>query len=265
MKSVMAFWKKDIINKLIILVSTVLVVGTLVMVYLVINIKSDSVFYAIFSPFLGLNSEVPTMVVVPTATPTELSFSMPTFTPFPETLPVTPTPNLPSPTVELATSLPIQPTATVAVSVETPTLTSAMDAGCIPSNPPQTGKVLDVIDGNTIKVLIGGVAYTVRYIGIDVPRFKPVADYFGQEADFKNAEFVFAKVVTLIPDVKDRDEAGRLLRYVKVGDVFVNLEMVIQGFASASSGTFACEQTFRTAGLTATKAQIGIWKPTPTP
>jgi len=142
---------------------------------------------------------------------------------------------------------------------------SVQASACIPDNPPQSGKVLDVIDGNTIKVLINDSAYTVRYIGIEVPRFRPTADYFGQEADFKNAEYVFAKEIILIADKVDKDDAGRLLRYVKSGDVFVNYELVKQGFASAIAGPAACASLFQDAELSAKQLKLGKWNPTPTP
>jgi micrococcal nuclease len=179
------------------------------------------------------------------------------FTQMPTSEPATIAPTLI--TTSTSVVVPTQPAATP--SPQTTLLSSVQAAACIPANATSTGKVLDVVDGNTIKVLIDGIAYTVRYIGIEVPKFRPVAEFFGQEADFKNAEFVFAKEITLIPDAIDKDESGRLLRYVKVGDTFVNYELVLNGFASASSMPSSCAQTLKTAEDVAIQSKIGKWKP----
>ena len=93
--------------------------------------------------------------------------------------------------------------------------------------------VVKVIDGDTIKLENGEV---VRYIGIDTPETvhpsKPV-QCFGKESSDKNKELVEGKLVKLEKDITDRDKYGRLLRYVWVGDLFVNDYLVRQGYAYA--------------------------------
>lgn len=92
-------------------------------------------------------------------------------------------------------------------------------------------KVVRVIDGDTVE-LEGGEK--VRYIGMNTPAIvdpqKP-AECFGQEAAEKNKNLVEGKMVRLEKDNTDRDKYGRLLRYVYVGDTFVNLELIGGGFA----------------------------------
>jgi micrococcal nuclease len=92
-------------------------------------------------------------------------------------------------------------------------------------------KVVKVIDGDTIKLENGEV---VRYIGIDTPETvhpsKPI-QCFSKEASDKNKELVEGKLVKFEKDITDRDKYGRLLRYVWVGDLFVNDELVRQGYA----------------------------------
>ena len=94
-------------------------------------------------------------------------------------------------------------------------------------------KVIKVIDGDTIKLENSEV---VRYIGIDTPETvhpsEPV-QCFGKEASDKNKELVEGKMVKLEKDITDRDKYGRLLRYVWVDDLFVNDELVRQGYAYA--------------------------------
>ena len=95
--------------------------------------------------------------------------------------------------------------------------------------------VTKVIDGDTIEIEGGK---RVRYIGIDTPETvhpsKPVECY-GKEASNKNLELVLNKRVKLEKDVSETDKYGRLLRYVYIGDIFVNDYLVREGFAKAST------------------------------
>jgi micrococcal nuclease len=102
--------------------------------------------------------------------------------------------------------------------------------GC--SAPPETAKVIQVIDGDTITVEGG---YRVRYIGIDTPETHPVPEAYGTEAWQVNRQLVEGKEVRLERDVSETDKYGRLLRYVYVDDVFVNAELVRQGLAEAKA------------------------------
>lgn len=102
-----------------------------------------------------------------------------------------------------------------------------------PSN--QLVKVTRVIDGDTIEI---EGDQRIRYIGIDTPETvdprKPV-QCFGKEASNKNKELVEGKEVKLEKDISETDKYGRLLRYVYVGDIFINDYLVRQGYAHASS------------------------------
>lgn len=97
----------------------------------------------------------------------------------------------------------------------------------------ETYLVKRAIDGDTIELANGE---KVRYVGIDTPESvdprKPV-QCFGSEASKKNSELVVGKSVRLVKDVSDRDHYGRLLRFVYVENVFINLELVKQGYAHA--------------------------------
>jgi micrococcal nuclease len=93
--------------------------------------------------------------------------------------------------------------------------------------PSDTVAVVEVIDGDTI-VVEGG--YHVRYIGLDSPE---IDEFYYLEAKQMNAQLLDGKKVRLEKDITDKDKYGRLLRYVYVGDVFVNAEMVRQGCAWA--------------------------------
>ena len=101
----------------------------------------------------------------------------------------------------------------------------------------ELGRVLKVVDGDTIHVqLAGSVREKVRYIGVDTPETKdprrPV-QCFGRAASDFNARLVAGEPVRLERDVEPRDRYGRLLAYVfRARDgLFVNAELVRRGFA----------------------------------
>jgi len=87
--------------------------------------------------------------------------------------------------------------------------------------------VIRVIDGDTIDLEDGS---RVRYLGIDTPE---TGEPYYSEATARNKELVEGKVVYLQKGKRDSDEYDRLLRYVFTDGVFVNAELVAQGFATA--------------------------------
>lgn len=106
----------------------------------------------------------------------------------------------------------------------------APDAPQLPDAPSDTAVVTEVVDGDTINVLLDGRSYRIRYIGIDTPeRDEACFD----DATQANATYVAGQTVRLVQDVSDTDQFGRLLRYVYVGDVLVNAELVAGGWAES--------------------------------
>jgi micrococcal nuclease len=98
-----------------------------------------------------------------------------------------------------------------------------------------TAQVTRVIDGDTIEVNWEGKLYKVRYIGIDTPEVyaDKEDEPYSNEASAKNKEMVNGKMVRLEKDISETDQYGRLLRYVYVGNLFVNAELVKGGYARA--------------------------------
>jgi micrococcal nuclease len=131
-------------------------------------------------------------------------------------------------------------------------------------------QVVRVVDGDTIEVDMGGHIYAVRYIGIDTPETqhpdKPV-EPFGPEASAKNEELVGGKVVELEKDVSETDRYDRLLRYVWVGDLMVNAELVRLGYAQVSTypPDVKYQELFLQLQQEARDAGAGLWgQPEPT-
>jgi micrococcal nuclease len=87
--------------------------------------------------------------------------------------------------------------------------------------------VARVIDGDTVELADGR---RVRYLGIDTPES---GEHYAENATARNKELVEGKTVELQRGKRDEDEYGRLLRYVYVDGVFVNAELVAQGYATA--------------------------------
>jgi micrococcal nuclease len=96
-----------------------------------------------------------------------------------------------------------------------------------------TGRVTEIVDGDTVQVSLGGETEPVRYIGIDTPESNPDLPYecFGHEADELNRRLVGGMQVRLLFDDERRDRYGRLLAYVYVDDLFVNAQIVRRGYA----------------------------------
>lgn len=137
-----------------------------------------------------------------TATPTETATPMATATPSPSPAPTDTA--VPSP----------EPSATAGPAV----------------NLPESALVLQVIDGMTIEVFLNGEYELVRYIGIETPALE---EFCGPEAAAANADLVLAQNVTMLRDRTDRDDEGRLLRYVYLGARLIAAELVRNGWASA--------------------------------
>lgn len=106
----------------------------------------------------------------------------------------------------------------------------APDAPQLSNQPMQLGQVIEVIDGDTIRVNIDGDVYSVRYIGINTPER---GDTCFQNATNVNADYVENRQVRLVFDESDTDRFGRLLRYVYVDEILVNAELVAGGWAES--------------------------------
>lgn len=94
----------------------------------------------------------------------------------------------------------------------------------------ETGRVVRVIDGDTIDVEIDGREYRVRYVGVNTPERDEVCY---NDATNANRDLVEGQTVRLVVDQSETDRFDRLLRYVYVGDTFVNQALVRDGYAEA--------------------------------
>jgi micrococcal nuclease len=113
-----------------------------------------------------------------------------------------------------------------------------------------------VIDGDTIELNTGK---RVRLICIDTP---DVGESGYEHAKDALTSFVLNKEVRLVKDVSETDKYGRLLRYVYVGELFVNGMLVESGYAQVyrfPPDTELCDE-LETLEAEAKAQQIGIWE-----
>jgi micrococcal nuclease len=121
-----------------------------------------------------------------------------------------------------------------------------------------------VVDGDTIRVRLGERVEVVRYIGVDTPEtVHPTrgVEPYGRAAAEANRALVEGKVVRLYFDVELRDHYGRLLAYVFVGEVFVNAELLRQGYAQLMTvpPNVRCVELFVRMQREAREAGRGLW------
>lgn len=128
--------------------------------------------------------------------------------------------------------------------------------------------VIEVIDGDTIRVKLGWMEEEVRYIGIDAPEDK---ECYGLEATESNKNLLsWSKKdnedikVWLEGDIEKRDKYGRLLAYIYLdpeGNSMVNEELLSQGYALLQTipPNYKYRQTFKELAKEAWQKKKGLW------
>jgi micrococcal nuclease len=128
-------------------------------------------------------------------------------------------------------------------------------------------EVIEVVDGDTIKVSIDGKTETLRLIGIDTPETKdprkPI-QCFGQEASSNAKTLLEGKKVRLERDdsQSDRDKYDRLLRYVYLEDgTSYNKQIIADGYAHEYTYDlpYKYQAEFKQAQKDAEASDKGLW------
>jgi micrococcal nuclease len=148
------------------------------------------------------------------------------------------------------------------IGTQPPMIQASAALECMRDKKLETAKVINVIDGDTIEVNLNGKFEKVRYLMVDTPEMEAKDPNPGRLAKEFNTKMVGGKTVFLVSDTSNRDDFGRLLRFVIVDGVIVNYELVEQGLAT----TFIrppdelCSTEFIQAMLDAFQGRIGIWQ-----
>lgn len=127
-------------------------------------------------------------------------------------------------------------------------------------------QVTEVKDGDTFNVKIGRHTETVRMLGIDTPETvdprKPV-QCFGKEASDQTKHLLTAQSVRLKlnPDREEKDKYGRYLAYVFLGNVFVNEQLLEEGYAREYTfgKPYMYQKEFRGIEKNAKETKKGLW------
>ena len=171
-------------------------------------------------------------VRIPTATPTSVELMQ-------VTLPATPTP---------------------LVVLAPPTAPPTPMPSATPTSAPEEGVVVEVVTGDTLRVLIQGDEQLVRMVGVQSP---PLSDALGPLAVVSTQGMVQGQLVRLVRDITNQDGSRRLMRYIyrQSDDLFVNAEVVRQGWGRAIAGEpdTAQQQVLEDAETQAAAAAVGIW------
>ena len=120
--------------------------------------------------------------------------------------------------------------------------------------------VLRVLSGDTIEVELNGQPVLVRYLYTDSP--DPTEELYNEAAKL-NQLLVGNADVLLVAGDTDKDEDGRLLRYVVTGDgLLVNERMIAEGMAryEPKSDTSLHHAAMAEAEATAMELGIGVWR-----
>lgn len=116
--------------------------------------------------------------------------------------------------------------------------------------PALAGRVIYVVDGDTVHVQSGDRVEKVRYLGVNAPELEhpprpgeapgrrgprrlPGTPAAAAAARQVNAGLVAGMPVRLQLGPRARDDYQRLLAYLWVGDTLVNAEMIRRGYAEA--------------------------------
>lgn len=135
----------------------------------------------------------------------------------------------------------------------------ATPTSSIATSPPgTTGDVVRVLDGDSLVVSVDGEEAEVRLIGINAPEG---SECHGDESRDTLRELLASGEVTLVADVEDTDQYGRLLRYLYVRGLNINVALLANGDAIALQGDHSGDSEFAAVSDAAAEEGLGMWGP----
>ena len=125
--------------------------------------------------------------------------------------------------------------------------------------------VTNVVDGDTIDVDLGSTEERVRLIGLDCPEMNynnPDDDGWANKAKQFAIKHLLNEKVVLRRDrgVDDRDEYGRLLRYIELSGDDFGEQILLHGLATVYGEDFKRRGNYRAAQHQAKVEKEGMWQ-----
>ena len=125
----------------------------------------------------------------------------------------------------------------------------------LPSARAQTmGVVIEVVDGDTICVLVNGKERRVHLAEVDAPER---GQKYTETSRKSLHDLVFGKTVKLLP--VSTDPSGTSVAYVRLGQVDASLEQVKRGMAWPHD-QFVRDKNILAAGAQAKRERVGLWR-----
>lgn len=198
------------------------------------------------------------LLVVAACTPATTSTTPTTST----TVPPTSTTILPTTTDPAATTIPLPAIPQADLVFAPPTAGPSGNPSAPLPQGAEAVTVISITDGDTLDITTAdGTSDTIRLIGVNSPE---TGECFSDEAALVlNILTPEENHVGLTTDVSDRDQYDRLLRYVWVGGLSVNEELVRRGAAISRQypPDTAMATRFEQAQLEAKNQELGLWEP----
>lgn len=127
----------------------------------------------------------------------------------------------------------------------------------VPESEGISATLAHVFDGDSIEVEIEGRTEEVRLIGVNAPERD---ECFAERARDALIAYLDGKDVTLVDGSdSDKDQYGRLLRYVYVGGENINGRMLADGNAVTLQGDHRYNEAFVEIGALAADSGDGMW------
>jgi endonuclease YncB( thermonuclease family) len=139
--------------------------------------------------------------------------------------------------------------------LKTPLLALVLLACCSPGWSGEVGRVVGVMDGDTVRVLFApATEIKCRLFGIDAPE---KSQAFGQRSKDALASLVFGRQAAV--EILDTDRYGRKICKLFVGAVDVNREQVASGMAWVYR-QYTNDAAYIAAEDRARRRQVGLWQ-----
>ena len=140
--------------------------------------------------------------------------------------------------------------------------TAPSTSGAATTAPPTTGTapgveatLLQVFDGDTLLVSLGGAEEEIRLLGVNAPERD---ECFGDQARDALAGLLGDRPLFVAAE-RERDQFGRLLAYAYAGDGLLNLALVETGFVLALQDDHPRLAEFLRADEQAFASGLGMW------